>query len=133
MCVFGCVQLFATPWTVAHQAPLSTGILQARILEWAAMSSSRGSSQPRDQTQVSHTSGRFFTIWATREALLSKFKLVHIYHTLSISIMFKIERCSSILLLFCLKPKTNHEKKISDPWNNSVVTQIKHIWTIKYI
>ena len=42
------VQLFATPWTVAHQAPLSTGILQAGILERVAMTSSRGSSQPRD-------------------------------------------------------------------------------------
>ena len=37
------------PWTVAHQTPLSMGILQARILEWVAMPSSRGSSQPRDQ------------------------------------------------------------------------------------
>ena len=35
--------------TVAHQAPLSMGILQARILEWVAISSSRGSSQPRIQ------------------------------------------------------------------------------------
>ena len=38
------------------------GILQARVLEWVAMPSSRGSSQPRDQTQVSHITGRFFTI-----------------------------------------------------------------------
>ena len=44
------------------------GILQARILEWAAVSFSRGSSQPRDQTRVSHIAGRFFTSWATREA-----------------------------------------------------------------
>ena len=36
------------------------GILQARILEWVAFTFSRGSSQPRDQTQVSHTAGRFF-------------------------------------------------------------------------
>ena len=36
-------------------------ILQARILEWITMPSSRGSSQPRDQTQVSHIAGRFFT------------------------------------------------------------------------
>ena len=43
--------MFATPWTVALQAPLSVGILQARILEWVAMSSSRGSSQSRDRTQ----------------------------------------------------------------------------------
>ena len=44
------------------------GIVQARILEWVAFSFSRGSSQPRDQTQVSHIAGGFFTPWATREA-----------------------------------------------------------------
>ena len=43
------------------------GILQARILEWIAFPFSRGSSQPRDWTQVSHVTGRFFTSWATRE------------------------------------------------------------------
>ena len=44
------------------------GILQARILEWVAISFSRGSSQPRDRTQVSHIAGRRFNLWATREA-----------------------------------------------------------------
>ena len=44
------------------------GILQARILEWVTVPFSRGSSQPRDWTQVSHIAGRFFTMWATREA-----------------------------------------------------------------
>ena len=44
------------------------GILQARILQWVAFPFSRGSSQPRDQTQVSCIAGRFFTSWATREA-----------------------------------------------------------------
>ena len=44
------------------------GILQARVLEWVAMPSSRGYSQPRDQTRVSFIAGRFLTIWATREA-----------------------------------------------------------------
>ena len=44
------------------------GILQARVLEWVAISFSRGSSQPRDQTQVSRTPGRRFNLWATREA-----------------------------------------------------------------
>ena len=38
------------------------GILQARILQWVALPSSRGSSQPRDQIQISHTAGGFFTI-----------------------------------------------------------------------
>ena len=54
-CVHACmlsrffhVQLFSTLWIVAHQVPLTMGILQARILEWVAMHSSRGSSQPRD-------------------------------------------------------------------------------------
>ena len=44
------------------------GIFQARVLEWIAISFSRGSSGPRDWTWVSHITGRHFTIWATREA-----------------------------------------------------------------
>ena len=44
------------------------GILQARMLEWVAFPFSRGSSQPRDWTQISHIADRFFTSWATREA-----------------------------------------------------------------
>ena len=43
------------------------GILQARILEWVAIPFSRGSSQPRDWTQVSRIAGRHFNLWATRE------------------------------------------------------------------
>ena len=46
------------------------GILQARKLEWVAISFSRGSSLPRDQTLVSCIAGRVFTNWSTREALL---------------------------------------------------------------
>ena len=49
------------------------GILQARILEWLAFPFSLGSSQPRDQTQVSCIAGVFFTIWATREPGGSQF------------------------------------------------------------
>ena len=44
------------------------GILQARILQWVAISFSRGSSRPRDRTQVSHIAGRRFNLWASREA-----------------------------------------------------------------
>ena len=51
-----------TPWTVVH------GILQTRIPGWGARPSSRGSSQPRDQNQVSCIAGGFFTSWATRKA-----------------------------------------------------------------
>ena len=45
------------------------GILQARILEWVTVPFSRGSSQPRDRIWVSGIAGRFFTNWATKEAL----------------------------------------------------------------
>ena len=47
------------------------GILQARVLVWVAILFSRGSSRPREQTWVSCTAGRFFTVWTTREVLLS--------------------------------------------------------------
>ena len=43
------------------------GIFQARILEWVAISFSRGSSPPRDRTWVSHIVGKHFTVWTTRE------------------------------------------------------------------
>ena len=45
-----------------------------RILEWEAYPFSRGSSWPRNQTRVSHIASRFFTNWAIREALVSKWK-----------------------------------------------------------
>ena len=48
---------------------MSMGILQAKILEWLAISFSRASSQAKDQTQVSHIAGIFFNDWATREDL----------------------------------------------------------------
>ena len=53
---------FSTPASSVH------GIFQPSILEWIAIPFSRGSSQPRDQTCVSCIAGRFFVIWATREA-----------------------------------------------------------------
>ena len=59
---------FVTPWNVAHQATFC-GILQTGILEWVAMPSSRGSSQPREQALISCIAGRFFTHGATWEAL----------------------------------------------------------------
>ena len=52
-----------------HTGSECIGILQARILEWAAISFSRGSSQPRDRTRVSCIADRRFIIWAAREAL----------------------------------------------------------------
>ena len=53
---------FRVPGSSVH------GIPQARILEWGAISFSRGSSWPRDWTRVCCNAGRFFTLWPTREA-----------------------------------------------------------------
>ena len=61
------VRLFATPWTSSLPGSSLHGILQARVLEWVAISFSRGSSQPRDWTWVSRIAGRRFNLWATGE------------------------------------------------------------------
>ena len=63
---------------IAHQAPLSMGILQARILEWAAISFSRGSSWPRGWMGVSCIVGRLI-VWATREVRMWKNLQKNIY------------------------------------------------------
>ena len=59
--VQSCLTLWNTMDYTVH------GILLARILEWVAFAFSRRSSQSRDQTQVSHIAGRFFTSWANRK------------------------------------------------------------------
>ena len=50
------VQLFVTPWAAAHQAPLCMEFSRHKYWEWAAISYSRGSFQPRDETHVSRIS-----------------------------------------------------------------------------
>ena len=69
---FSCVWLFSTLWSVAHQASLSIGIFQARILEWVAVLSFRESSWPRIRTYPTSLmfpalAGEFFTTSATWE------------------------------------------------------------------
>ena len=56
------------------------GIFQARTLKWVAIPFSKGSLQPRDQTQVSCIAGRYFTTWATREASREAEGLWQIWH-----------------------------------------------------
>ena len=66
--------LYVVAWSCLHlwdpmdcRLPGSSCPLQARILEWVAMPSCKGSSQPRDYPQVSHVAGGISTIWVTRE------------------------------------------------------------------
>ena len=81
------------------------GILQAKILEWVAMPSSKGSSRPRE-TQVSGLAGRFFSIWATREAQFS-----HSYTKLSLVISLMLKNLYYVQVerrrIFLLKVRTH--------------------------
>ena len=63
-----CLTLY-NPMNCSQPGSSVHGILQERILEWVAIPLFKGSFRPRDQTQISCTAGRFFTVWATREAL----------------------------------------------------------------
>ena len=93
---FSCVQHFETPWTVAHQASLSMGL--ARILEWVAKPSSRGSSQTRDWTYISFVScitGRFFTTEPPGKPFVFLFK------NLKSALSLSIEKQRKNMLDFC--------------------------------
>ena len=93
------VRLFTTPWTVACQAPLSMGILQARRLEWAAMPSSRGSSQPRDRTQVSHIAGGLYHLGYQRKPIFTldmrKLRQILFFFLFILDNLTYTERCKS--------------------------------------
>ena len=76
------------------------GILQARILEWVAIPFSKGSSRPRNLTQVSCIAGRFFTVWATREAIY-----VYTYHLKSwLGESYEIKKQNTIKRFFSSSP-----------------------------
>ena len=96
------------------------GILQARILEWVAMPSSRVSFQPGDATQVSHIAGGFFTIWATREAhwLLLYYYYCYYYYS---NFSRDTELCpffpSCFIAPFVLKIRTVLHVETRKTWN----------------
>ena len=123
VCVCMCVshvRHFATPWTIAQPGSPVRGISQARILEWVAISSSRGSSQPRNEPVSPALAGGFITIEPPREA----------YFLLYFSLF--------LVCLFWLKYNLNTVKyadlKCSTQWNFTfvntyVITQIRHLST----
>ena len=75
-------------------------ILQARILEWVAVPFSRGSSLPRDRSQVSSIAGGFFTVWAVREAPLvvteMQIKITMKYHFTLVRVTIILKRKKTI-------------------------------------
>ena len=88
-----CAQSCLTLWDPTDWSPPGSsvhGVLQARILEWVTMPSSRGSSWPRGRTWVSCTGGRFFTTWATREALQIEVIFFNSSHLHVLSFLFSL-------------------------------------------
>ena len=129
-----------TPWTVACQDPPS-GILQARILEWVAISFSRGFSWPRDRTWVSHIAYRLFTIWATREDCSFLFSVwegaslwAHSVHSFHMPLGYVGQILFSCLhfLVWCLllafpQLLSNHHEGWQDPLDLSFGSRCSHL------
>ena len=93
------------------------GILQARVLEWGAISFSRGSSWPRDQTLVSSIPGRHFNLWATRE-VQKQFIGLH----------FSLVRCPSLGLQWKVADICKWPVHNSLQYSQSPVTNIEFTW-----
>ena len=73
--------------------------------EWVAMPSSRGSSWPRDWTQVSYAAGRFFTVWTTREAFVNHQKINSRIQTMVLKSLLQLfSRRFSLILVNTLQP-----------------------------
>ena len=95
------------------------GILQATILKWVAMPSSRGSSQPRDRTQVSHIAGGFFIGWATRE--------VHGVGSLSLLQVIFLTQESNQGLLHCrqiIYQRNYQGRPVAHQWITNILSKI---------
>ena len=110
-CVLSCfspVWLFATLWTVAHQAPLFIGFSRQEYWSWVPFLSPRGSSWPRDRTRVSCIVGRFFTFWASRETLFTILNSAQFAR-------FSVPAACSIFLAHCQKVRG---KEGTIKWND---------------
>ena len=83
------------PMDCSRPGSSAHGNLQARILEWVAISFSRGSSWPRDRTWVSHFAGRLFTICIL--SLISVFSLYYFKNSFSPPVSLS---CSSLSHLY---------------------------------
>ena len=122
-----------------HSLPHSSvhGILQARILEWVAITFSRGSSRPRDQARVSHIAGIFFTNWVTREALVAfsstaNFKdmeISKIFEMANFKVMetYTLSLCSGTATCFFLGPYLLFSWEVSKTFELEIYTRdIQH-------
>ena len=118
------------------------GILQARILEWVAILFSRGSSQPRDWTQVARTAGRIFTIWATREAQQTTYWFSNVFFCLYLSatlMLLLLPRSSSnlpnkhLLISRLYSSKKKKKEWVGEEKKNKRQTEHFSLWSFSCI
>ena len=107
------------------------GILQVRILECIAFSFSRGSSQNKDLTQVSHIAGRFFTSWAIGEALTHG-KAFYFFFYFYFIYLFILILNFTILYWFCHISTWIHHRytRVPHPKPSSLLPPVPSLWVI---
>ena len=101
------------------------GILQSRILDWVAISFSRGTSQPRDWTLVSCLTGRFFTIWATGKCNFCQVRVLSFYVGKTVTFSLALALCVCVCVcglvsksfLILLWPRGLQPARLLCPWN----------------
>ena len=112
------------------------GISQARVLEWVAISFSRGSSQPRDRTQVSRILGRWFTVWASRKGMLYVYYKVNKDQT-NLMTSHNTNNTHICLCITCTHQtaKANNTKYWADPkvWNMLQKKAEWSFWPIQFL
>ena len=107
------------PMDCSPPGSLVHGIFQAWILEWVAISFSRGSSRPRDLTEVSHIVGRRFTVWATRGKTEYRKNKMQFY---SSSILLSVNAVSLGWLSLCYKGRVIGVQEIAKRYQSTMVS-----------
>ena len=137
--LFSHVQLSVTPMDYSPPVTSVHGILQARILMWVAISYFRGSSWHRGRTQVSCITGRFFTVWATREVQSSHMQQLH-SKVLCCFLIYLYQVCKLIQSLGiqfgnAFKFLNVHTAWLASPLPilRGIVHRDTHIWAQKYL
>ena len=120
------VWLFGDPMDCSLPGSSMHGISQARIQKWVAIPLSRGTTWPRNRSRVSWIAGRFFTSWATREALVLRTSASSL-NICQFTVFWKQEnefKLASVLLVLS-KNKLQNRDQETTPWKQCISTSYK--------
>ena len=120
------VRHFATPWSVAYQAPPSMEFSRQEDWSGVAISFSRIPSLPRDQTWVSRIGGRHFTVWATREAQVISLEYYHNYFEMILKVKKKKESTEDLPLMPIDWDISRQDDSVPVWWLNKAMSMTFH-------